>query len=113
MNYRQYFVLFIKLFYTCRILQIGGENLVLLDTQVDATRIVVLASKAGLQALAKAELVLGDGTFDVTPEGMCQLYTMHVGVMTIAPAIFALLSTKTKRTYVTVLECEFSSFVTQ
>ena len=69
-------------------------------------KIVMFSSKIGLEFLADAEHVLGDGTFRYCPKQFYQIYTFHAyGANEVyVPCAYFLLPNKTQATYTLMLE---------
>lgn len=77
-----------------------GERFLLYDSGGDTDRIMIFSTKKNLRILSKCKTWLGDGTFDLCPDDMYQIYTLH-GLYNgyCVPLVYALLPSKTKETY--------------
>ena len=74
------------------------------DTGVGPDRILALGVLRHVQMLENSSVILGDGTFQVTPSLWKQQYTLHANVQGFCfPVIFLLLPGKTKTIYRQVL----------
>lgn len=108
---------------------LDGENFLLYDSYNDATdvsddddstseetnlgRILIFATKANLQALAKSEIWFVDGTFKTSPAIFYQLFVIKGSVshvvdgiqqVSIFPFVYALMENKREAGYTEVLE---------
>ncbi|CAL2043536.1 unnamed protein product [Caenorhabditis brenneri] len=83
-----------------------GKPFLIKHMTVDSEPLLIFASEAGLNHLSQGNIIFVDGTFDCTPDGFCQLFTMHVYLSesVIRPVVFALLPSKRKVCYTTVIE---------
>lgn len=77
-----------------------GELFVLSEKRINDDLIIVLGTKSSIKLLSEAQCWIMDGTFDVVPSIMRQLYTIHGKIETeIIPLIFCLMTRKTKVLY--------------
>uniref|UniRef100_A0A8R1EV16 MULE transposase domain-containing protein n=1 Tax=Caenorhabditis japonica TaxID=281687 RepID=A0A8R1EV16_CAEJA len=87
------------------IMRAGGNSFLLHEKVMNQGKVIVFASESGLEILAKSNIILADGTFDVTPDGFCQIFTIHayISESVIRPVVFALLPSKELSAYDAVL----------
>lgn len=77
-----------------------GELFVLAEIKQDGHTIIILGTKTSLQLLAKSTCWIVDGTFNVVPTLMYQLFTVHGRIdNTTAPMIYGIMSGKSKACY--------------
>ena len=70
--------------------------------------IIVFTCKTNLHVLCESDVILGDGTFYVTPPFFHQMYTFHVySDGNYLPLIFALLPDKQESTYTNLIKISF------
>ena len=66
----------------------------------DNDSMIILTCKSNLPALCESDVILGDGTFFVTPPHFQQVYTLHAyNDGKYMPLLFALLPNKKEETY--------------
>ena len=64
-------------------------------------RLLVFSAYSELSTLYNSEYVIGDGTFEMSPDSSYQLYTLHdFGRGEGLPLVWALLPNKTRNTYI-------------
>lgn len=77
-----------------------GELFVLSEKQVGNDLIIILGTKSSLNLLCQSDCWIMDGTFDVVPTIMRQLFSIHGRVEShIIPLVFCLMSKKTLALY--------------
>lgn len=78
----------------------AGELFVLCEKSFNAEKIIILGTKYSLEQLSRAKCWLMDGTFEIAPLIMRQLFSIHGKVGTeIVPLIFCIMSSKSKDAY--------------
>lgn len=94
---------------------IEGELFVLSEKEFHNDKIILLGTISSLKLLAEAKCWLMDGTFEVVPSIMRQLFSIH-GLIgnEIVPLIFCIMSSKSKEAYTEMfyelcrVACEFN-----
>lgn len=83
---------------------VEGELFVVCDKMyVPGERIIILTTVSSVEILSQSEMWLMDGTFDVVPTIMRQLFSVHGTINSnIVPLVFCLMSKKSEEAY-----CEF------
>lgn len=80
--------------------QLEGELFVLCESEVDSEKLIIMGTKSSLQLLAESTCWIMDGTFEVVPSIMRQLFSIHGNIEgEIIPLIFCLMSQKTLKLY--------------
>lgn len=84
---------------------VDGDLFLLSEKEFDNEKIIVLGTLENLKELGKCDLWLMDGTFQVVPSIMRQLFTIHGKIGDeIVPLIYIIMSSKSKKAY---CECFF------
>lgn len=80
---------------------VEGEKFVLVEKSFAEEKIIILGTIQNLKIMSKSKLWLMDGTFQVVPNIMRQLFSIHckVGDGIIVPVLYVLMSSKTKQCY--------------
>ncbi|UMM32601.1 hypothetical protein L5515_006333 [Caenorhabditis briggsae] len=86
---------------------LSGEPFVLFDGVKNGNRMIIFTSITGLEILAAGSIVFADGTFDSTPDGFTQLFSLHGYLRepdVVRPLVFSMLADKQLATYEGFLE---------
>ncbi|PIC12358.1 hypothetical protein B9Z55_028495 [Caenorhabditis nigoni] len=84
----------------------NGEQFLLADETFGNSRVIVFASEDCLDVLCDSKIVLADGTFDVSPTGFTQLFTIHsyVSSTAVRPLAYCFLTDKKEQTYTKAIQ---------
>lgn len=79
---------------------VEGELFILSEEEFDDEKIILMGTISSLKLLSESSCWIMDGTFDVVPTIMRQLFSIHGSVEgEIVPLIFCLMSKKSKKVY--------------
>lgn len=82
-----------------------GENFLLYDNEDDDDRLLIFGTQQNLRVLKESTAFHCDGTFDVTPPGFLQVYTVHGRYKShLVPLIYVLAPNKKQITYDVIFE---------
>ncbi|CAL2028872.1 unnamed protein product [Caenorhabditis brenneri] len=82
-----------------------GSDFLIIEKEVNSKPFALFASESGLKMLRSSNFIFADGSFDASPDGYTQIFTIHgyISESVVRPLVFALLGSKEQVMYAEVL----------
>ncbi|EGT58485.1 hypothetical protein CAEBREN_13498 [Caenorhabditis brenneri] len=85
---------------------ITGEKFLICQKTAPEKPMIIFSSETSIDLLSQSEVIFSDGTFECTPSGYTQMFTIHgyISDNVVRPLVFALIADKQLSTYETMIE---------
>lgn len=85
---------------------ITGEKFLICHKTAPGKPMIIFSSETSIDLLSQSEVIFTDGTFECTPSGYTQMFTIHgyISDNVVRPLVFALIADKQLSTYETMIE---------